>query len=46
MKQIYFLICFLLLSISGFSEEPEKAVGIRGGLSSGFEYRVFSGDMK
>jgi hypothetical protein len=45
MKQIYFLICFLLLSISGFSEEPEKAVGIRGGLSSGFEYRVFSGDM-
>jgi hypothetical protein len=33
------------LSFNGFSEEPEKAIGIRGGLSSGLEYRVFSGDL-
>ena len=45
MKQIYFIVGLLLLTFSGFSEEPVKAVGIRGGLSSGFEYRVFSGDL-
>jgi len=45
MKQIYFILGLLLLSFSGFSEEPVKAVGIRGGLSSGFEYRVYSGDL-
>ena len=45
MKQIYLAVSLLLLAFSGFSEEPVKAVGIRGGLSSGFEYRVYSGDL-
>jgi hypothetical protein len=35
------LLCFAL---AGFSQSAEKAIGLRGGLSSGFEYRVFSGD--
>lgn len=35
------LLCFVF---AGFSQSAEKAVGIRGGVSSGFEYRVFSGD--
>ena len=44
MKQIYALIILFLLVTPGFSQGPEKAIGIRGGLSSGFEYRVFSGE--
>lgn len=35
------LLCFAL---AGFSQSAKKAVGIRGGISSGFEYRVFSGE--
>ncbi len=45
MKQIYLLIILLVLAHSGFSQTPKKAIGIRGGLSSGFEYRVYSGDV-
>lgn len=45
MKQIYFLIILFLLALPGFSQSLEKAVGIRGGLSSGFEYRVFSSEL-
>jgi hypothetical protein len=45
MKNVYSLIILFLLTLSGFSQGPQKAVGIRGGLSSGFEYRVFSGDL-
>jgi len=45
MKQLYLSICFLLITFAGFSQTPEKAIGIRGGLTSGFEYRVFSGEM-
>ena len=44
MKQFYFLSILTFLAISGFSQGPRKAVGIRGGISSGFEYRVFSGE--
>lgn len=44
MKQIKYLILVLLLPVFGFSQTPDKAIGIRGGLSSGFEYRVFSGN--
>jgi len=42
----HFLISGILLcfALTGFSQSTEKAIGIRGGLSSGFEYRVFSGD--
>lgn len=45
MKHIYLLISLLILSYASFAGEPVKAVGIRGGLSSGVEYRVFSGDL-
>jgi len=45
MKQLHLLICFFLTSIAGFSQTPEKAIGIRGGLTPGIEYRVFSGEM-
>ncbi len=45
MKQIYCLSILLVLTLSIFAQGPEKAIGIRGGLSSGFEYRVFSGDL-
>ena len=42
MKHYFILGIFIFLSLSGFSQSPKKAIGIRGGLSSGFEYRVFS----
>lgn len=45
MRQIHLLCIFLIVSFSGFTQEPEKVVGIRGGISSGFEYRVFSGEL-
>lgn len=45
MKQIHSLITLIILALPGFSQIPEKAIGIRGGFSSGFEYRVFSGDL-
>lgn len=45
MKQTYLLIFLLFATLSGFAEEPRKAIGIRGGISSGFEYRVFSGEL-
>jgi len=44
MKHILISGILLCLSFTGFAQSAEKAVGIRGGLSSGFEYRVFSGD--
>ena len=45
MKHVYLLFTVLFVSFQGFSQSPDKAVGIRAGLSSGFEYRVFSGDL-
>lgn len=45
MKQIFTIIILFVTVSAGFSQEPMKAVGIRGGLSSGFEYRVYSGDL-
>jgi len=45
MKQVYSLLLLILFAIPGFSQGPKKAVGIRGGVSSGFEYRVFSGEL-
>ena len=45
MKHIYLFISLVILSFSSYAEELVKAIGIRGGLSSGFEYRVFSGDV-
>jgi len=45
MKQIFLFTILLFLAFTGFSQGPQKAVGIRGGLSSGFEYRVFSGEL-
>jgi len=45
MKYIYLTISFLILALVSNAEQPVKAIGIRGGLSSGIEYRVFSGDL-
>lgn len=45
MKIIYILGILLLLTSTGYSQGPKKAIGIRGGLSSGFEYRVFSSEL-
>lgn len=45
MKHIYLIINFLILATISYAEEPVKAIGIRGGLSSGIEYRVFSGNL-
>lgn len=45
MKHFYLFALLLLISISGFTQGPVKAIGLRGGISSGFEYRVFSGDL-
>jgi hypothetical protein len=45
MKQIFLTSFLLSVALFGFSEQPRKAVGIRGGISSGFEYRVFSGEL-
>jgi len=45
MRRIYFLSILLITTHIGFSQSPKKAVGIRGGISSGFEYRVFSGEL-
>ncbi|HEY3372521.1 MAG TPA: hypothetical protein VGK10_16825 [Prolixibacteraceae bacterium] len=44
MKHIIISGILLCFALKGFTQSAEKAVGIRGGLSSGFEYRVFSGD--
>lgn len=45
MKQIFTMCILFFLSFSGFTQGPRKAIGIRGGISSGFEYRVFSGEL-
>jgi hypothetical protein len=45
MKQIYSLIILFLMAVPGFSQGPERAIGIRGGISSGFEYRVFTNEL-
>jgi len=45
MKQLYTLSILIFLVLTSYSQSPRKAVGIRGGISSGFEYRVFSGEL-
>ena len=44
MKPTLILVILLNFALAGFSQSAEKAIGIRGGFSSGFEYRVFSGE--
>ena len=44
MKHFFISGIILCFALSVFSQSADKAVGIRGGLSSGFEYRVFSGE--
>lgn len=43
MKKHYILL-ILLLPFTGFAQTFEHAVGIRGGLTSGFEYRFYTDD--
>ncbi len=44
MKFFYYLILLFCIPVVSFSQSQEKAIGIRAGLSSGFEYRVFSSE--
>lgn len=44
LKYLSILGILMFLTFTGFSQGTEKAIGIRGGITSGFEYRVFSGD--
>ena len=45
MKHIFLFGLLVILALTGFSQDANKAVGIRGGLSSGFEYRVFTDEL-
>jgi hypothetical protein len=45
MKQIYFTFMLFLIAQSSYSQSQQRAIGLRGGISSGIEYRVFSGEM-
>lgn len=45
MKRFILIPVFLLLGISVFSQGYKQAVGIRGGWSSGFEYRIYTNDL-
>lgn len=45
MKNIILFGLLASLALTGFSQDGNKAVGIRGGLSSGFEYRIFTDDV-
>ena len=44
MKKLILLMSLALITASGFSQDKMRAAGIRGGLSSGFEYRVFANE--
>jgi len=44
MKRFLLFIFFVLATQALFAQGYSQAVGIRGGISSGFEYRVFSDD--
>lgn len=46
MKRIFILSILIFTASVGYSQGSKKAIGIRGGLSSGFEYRVFSGEQR
>lgn len=45
MHRFILVSVFLMFSICGFSQEFKQSVGFRVGLTSGFEYRVFSDDI-
>lgn len=45
MKNIILFGLLASLALTGYSQEANKAVGIRAGGSSGFEYRVFTDDL-
>lgn len=44
MKKTLIILFLFILAISSNAQEHQQAVGIRGGLSSGFEYRVFTSE--
>lgn len=44
MKHLLFLSIFLISGHLSFSQDFNQAIGIRGGLSSGFEYRIYTDD--
>ncbi|WP_159518921.1 hypothetical protein [Sunxiuqinia indica] len=44
MRKLLFISLTLLISLSASSQQYDQAVGIRGGYSSGFEYRAFTNE--
>lgn len=44
MKKLLLILSLFLLAVSLKAQENQRAIGIRGGLSSGFEYRVFTSE--
>lgn len=45
MHRFLLILVLLMFSVSGFSQEFKQSVGFRAGLTSGFEYRIFSDDI-
>ena len=45
MKSIYLLTIMMLIAFQGYTQGQDMAIGVRAGLSSGFEYRVFTDDV-
>ena len=45
MYRILFALLLLVSTFKGFSQEFKQSVGFRAGLTSGFEYRIFSDDI-
>lgn len=44
MKKLLLILSLFLSTVSLSAQETQRAIGIRGGLSSGFEYRVFTSE--
>ncbi len=44
MRKFVFFLSMFLLTIGLKAQENQRSIGIRGGLSSGFEYRVFTNE--
>ena len=44
MRNLIFFALLVLLPVGLIAQDNQQAVGIRGGLSSGFEYRVFTNE--
>jgi len=46
MYRIILIIGFMVACVQGFSQENKQSIGCRIGLTSGFEYRVYSNELQ